>query len=185
MAYMFPLLIGVSRKFHACEFPYLLKSSVFERLVPLNRKPDKAECEVFHSTTFFRSSAGSPTVSSRHQVEKTLASAHIHFLALPQHSITQGYNTFGDLPSYPFIGGAPLVEGWDSPYCGTCWDLTYIDPQGSSWSVIFTAINSGDQGGFSISFAGMDTLTNGNAIRLDGMISVLATQISEAMCAVG
>ncbi|KAF8437590.1 Cerato-platanin [Boletus edulis BED1] len=97
--------------------------------------------------------------------------------------ITQGYNIFGDLPSYPFIGGAPLVEGWNSPYCGTCWNITYTNPQGSTFFVIFTAINTGNQGGFTISFAGMDTLTNGNALRLDGMISASATQISERTCA--
>ncbi len=31
--------------------------------------------------------------------------------------------TFGDVPSFPFIGGA-LDVVWNSPNCGLCWKLT-------------------------------------------------------------
>ena len=38
---------------------------------------------------------------------------------------TKGYTTFGSLPHFPNIGGAAAVAGWNSPQCGTCWQLTY------------------------------------------------------------
>ena len=98
--------------------------------------------------------------------------------------ITYGYNTFGQIPTYPMIGGAPQIQGWNSPNCGTCWNLTYTDPHGGSSSVTFTAINlSGDPGRYTISFAGMDELTNGNALTLDGA-SISATQLPESACAI-
>lgn len=97
--------------------------------------------------------------------------------------ITYGYNTFGNLPSYPYIGGAPQVQGWNSPNCGTCWKLTYTDPHGGSSSVTFTAINTGDQGGYIMSFAGYDDLTNGNALTLDG-VSVTADPLPESACGI-
>ena len=96
--------------------------------------------------------------------------------------ITYGYNTFGQIPTYPMIGGAPQIQGWNSPNCGTCWNLTYTDPHGGSSSVTFTAINlSGVPGRYTISFAGMDELTNGNALTLDGA-PISATQLPESAC---
>ena|SRR6266550_5656796 len=40
---------------------------------------------------------------------------------------TLGYTTLGSLPSFPNIGAAYAVAGWDSPACGTCWQLTYTN----------------------------------------------------------
>jgi hypothetical protein len=39
--------------------------------------------------------------------------------------LTKGFTTFGSLPSFPYIGGAQAVTGWNSPQCGSCWALTY------------------------------------------------------------
>jgi len=39
--------------------------------------------------------------------------------------LTKGFTTFNSLPSFPFIGGAQAVTGWNSPNCGSCWALTY------------------------------------------------------------
>ncbi|CAL1716484.1 unnamed protein product [Somion occarium] len=39
--------------------------------------------------------------------------------------LTKGFTTFGSLPSFPNIGGAPAVGGWNSPACGTCWRLAF------------------------------------------------------------
>ena len=85
--------------------------------------------------------------------------------------LTHGYTTFGSLPTFPYIGGAPQIQPWDSRYCGTCWELTYTDRHGVSASLNFTAINTGghDPRHFIISFEGMDFLTNGHARRLDGV----------------
>ena len=93
-----------------------------------------------------------------------------------------GYNTFDELPTYPFIGGAPQIQSWNSPACGTCWELTYIDKFGVSGSLTFTAINTGSpQGGFTISSEGMNAITQGNAATLDGA-SITAVQEPAASC---
>jgi len=97
--------------------------------------------------------------------------------------IPYGYNTFGDIPTYPILGGAPQIQGWNSPNCGTCWSLTYTGPHGAPSSVTFTAINSGDQGGFVMSFAGFDLLTNGNALRF-GEVEVTASPLPESACGI-
>lgn len=94
--------------------------------------------------------------------------------------LTLGYNTFGDLPHFPFIGGAPQIDSWDSPYCGTCWELTYTDSLGISFSLSLAAINAA-QGGFDISLEGLNGLTSGNALTLDG-VSITAVQVSATDC---
>lgn len=95
--------------------------------------------------------------------------------------ITYGYNNMGEIPTYPNLGGAPQIQSWNSPYCGSCWNLTYTDPHGVSSSATFTAVDTGNQGGFTIAFAAMDVITNGNALTLDG-ISVTATQLPASAC---
>ncbi|KAF8437511.1 Cerato-platanin-domain-containing protein [Boletus edulis BED1] len=84
--------------------------------------------------------------------------------------IGSGYNTFGDLLTYPAVGGIPMIDGWNSPNCGTCWLLTYTHANGNVVSTLFTAINVGDQNpdGFTISQATMNYLTNENAGAFDG-----------------
>jgi hypothetical protein len=39
--------------------------------------------------------------------------------------LTKGFTTFGSLPSFPNIGGAAAVPGWNSTNCGTCWALSF------------------------------------------------------------
>ena len=95
--------------------------------------------------------------------------------------LTRGYQTFGDLPTSPFIGGAPQIQSWNSPNCGTCWELTYIDPNGVPWSLSFTAINRAAQGTFTIFIEAMNRLTSGNAQALDG-VSITATQLAASAC---
>ncbi|KAF8129189.1 Cerato-platanin-domain-containing protein [Boletus edulis] len=95
-----------------------------------------------------------------------------------------GYNTFGELPTYPAIGGIPMIDGWNSPNCGTCWLLTYTDANGNALSTPFTAINVGQQNpdGFTISQATMNFLT-GNAEALNGAtISVIQMAESAVNC---
>jgi hypothetical protein len=41
--------------------------------------------------------------------------------------LTKGFTTFGSLPTFPNIGGAQAVEGYNSSNCGTCWALTFGD----------------------------------------------------------
>ena len=93
--------------------------------------------------------------------------------------ITQGYNTFADLPTYPFVGGAPQIDGWDSFYCGTCWMVIYTSPSGEVSSHWFTAIDTPvSGGGYSISMAGLNYLTGGNALAVNGVTMVFAEDTS-------
>ncbi|KAI0028208.1 SnodProt1 [Vararia minispora EC-137] len=86
-----------------------------------------------------------------------------------------GFQTFGDIPTFPNIGAAQAIAGWNSPSCGTCWKLTY---QGKS--IFVTAIDhAGD--GFNIAEKAMNTLTNGQAVAL-GKISATATQVDASNC---
>ena len=39
--------------------------------------------------------------------------------------ITKGFSTLGDLPTFPHIGGSHAVAAWNSPNCGSCWELEY------------------------------------------------------------
>ncbi|KAL1996678.1 hypothetical protein VTN49DRAFT_7543 [Thermomyces lanuginosus] len=73
---------------------------------------------------------------------------------------TKGYATIGALPNFPLVGGAPTIEGWNSPNCGACYRLTYKD---TSINVIGVDVA---RGGFVLSKAAMDQLTNGLAEQL-------------------
>ena len=82
--------------------------------------------------------------------------------------LTKGFTTFGSLPSFPEIGGAAAVACFNSPNCGTCWQLTY---NGKSINVL--AIDHADEG-FNIALRAMNTLTNGQAEQL-GRIDVVVS----------
>lgn len=71
--------------------------------------------------------------------------------------VTDGYKTAGQLPSYPNIGGAFSIAGWNSPNCGKCYSLEY-----EGVTIYVTAMDTGSDG-FNLSKQAMNTLTNGRA----------------------
>jgi hypothetical protein len=71
---------------------------------------------------------------------------------------TAGYGTFGALSGLPYIGGAPAIDGWNPPACGTCWRLKI---EGKSVN-IFVADVGGNE--FNVSPAAIDELTGGQAV---------------------
>ena len=89
---------------------------------------------------------------------------------------TKGYTTFGSLPHFPNIGGAAAVAGWNSPQCGTCWQLTY---NGKSINVL--AVDHTDSG-FNIALGAMQSLTGGNAIDLGVVTATVAGPMPLASC---
>lgn len=89
--------------------------------------------------------------------------------------LTKGYTTFGSLPSYPNITSAQAIAGWDSPACGSCWQITY-----GSVSVNVIAIDHAADG-FVFSLEAMNTLTGGNAVQF-GIVDAQATQIDPQNC---
>ncbi|KAF8810061.1 cerato-platanin-related secreted protein [Phlegmacium glaucopus] len=93
---------------------------------------------------------------------------------------SHGFTTFGSLPTFPFIGGAPAVTGFDSPNCGTCWELTYVDPQGNSTYINILAIDVATPN-FNIALEAMNVLTDGQATFL-GKAPVTAVQVNSSVC---
>ncbi|KAF8909798.1 Cerato-platanin [Gymnopilus junonius] len=91
-----------------------------------------------------------------------------------------GFTTFGSLPSFPNIGGAPAVTGWNSPNCGTCWNLTYVNPRGISKSINILAIDVATPN-FNIAEEAMNTLTGGQAVQL-GRVTITAHQVVQSLC---
>lgn len=90
------------------------------------------------------------------------------------------YPTFGNLPKYPYIGGASAIASWNSPSCGSCWKLTYTDDKGASKSINILAVDHTDDG-FNISLEAMNDLTNGLASQL-GRIDVASEQVDASTC---
>lgn len=67
--------------------------------------------------------------------------------------------------------------GWDSPNCGTCWELTYAETGNSIYifAIDFTA------SGFNIALEAMNALTNGQGVTL-GAIDVTSQQVDTSNC---
>ncbi|KAF8467134.1 SnodProt1 [Russula ochroleuca] len=85
------------------------------------------------------------------------------------------FPTFGDIPSFPFIGGAFDVV-WNSPNCGACWNLTNI---ATGVSISLTAVDSAGAG-FNIAQEAFEKLNNGQIGQ--GVLDVVANKISLSFC---
>jgi hypothetical protein len=85
------------------------------------------------------------------------------------------FPTFGNIPTFPFIGGAPNVT-FDSPNCGGCWRLTST---ATGASLIMTAIDSAGSG-FNIAQEAFVTLNGGQIGQ--GTLDVVAEQVSRSIC---
>ncbi|KAI0360160.1 cerato-platanin-like secreted protein [Trametes cingulata] len=87
---------------------------------------------------------------------------------------TKGYTTFGSLPNQ-YLGGAQAVAGWNSPNCGTCWQVSY---NGTTINVL--AIDHA-QSGLNIGEKALNKLTHGHAEER-GVIHAKVTQVSASKC---
>lgn len=94
--------------------------------------------------------------------------------------LAKQYPTYGDLPKFPYIGGASAINSWNSPNCGTCWKLTYTNDKGVANSVNILAVDVA-QDGFNVAVAAMDSLTGGLAKEL-GRIDVTSEQVDASVC---
>ena len=64
---------------------------------------------------------------------------------------------------------------WNSPQCGTCWQLTY-----NNTSINVLAIDH-VAAGFNIAEAALNSLTNGQAVQL-GRVDADAVQVDVSLC---
>jgi hypothetical protein len=85
------------------------------------------------------------------------------------------FPTFGDVPSFPFIGGAYDIV-WNSPNCGSCWNIT--NPA-TGLSIRMTAIDTSGVG-FNLALEAFANLTNGDTSA--GVINVVANKVSPTPC---
>ncbi|KAK1842069.1 cerato-platanin [Colletotrichum chrysophilum] len=86
-----------------------------------------------------------------------------------------GWQTQANVARFPYIGGSDAIAGWNSPNCGTCWQLTY---NGKSINVL--AVDHAGSG-FNLALGAMNDLTNGQANQL-GRIDAQATQVALSAC---
>jgi hypothetical protein len=93
--------------------------------------------------------------------------------------ITKGYKTFGDLPSFPHIGAASAVEGYNSASCGSCWELSYTNDK-TTTSIFVTAIDHAGEG-FVITQMGLQHLGGQQAVNT-GKINATATRVGGSLC---
>ncbi|KAI1343389.1 SnodProt1 [Xylariaceae sp. FL0016] len=86
-----------------------------------------------------------------------------------------GWATQGAIPKFPYIGAAEAVAGWNSPNCGTCWQLAY-----GGKTITVLAIDHAASG-FNVALDAMNDLTNGQAVAL-GRVDATATQVDVSAC---
>ncbi|EJD54220.1 cerato-platanin [Auricularia subglabra TFB-10046 SS5] len=87
---------------------------------------------------------------------------------------TKGYKTIGALPSFPNVGGAPAIAGWNSKKCGTCWNVVY-----KGRNVTFTAIDAAKT--INLSKKAVNYLTKNQAVKL-GTVQATYTQVDASAC---
>lgn len=85
------------------------------------------------------------------------------------------YQTQGQLPHFPNIGGAAAIAGWNSPNCGSCWQLSF---NGNSVKIL--AIDHAGEG-FNIGETAMNALTNGRAAEF-GHVDATVTPLTPKDC---
>lgn len=92
------------------------------------------------------------------------------------------FHTFGGLPKFPHIGAAFAVGGWNSPKCGSCWQLTYSGgANGQKKSIDVLAVDHAGPGSFNIALKAMDELTGGLGKQL-GRVNVDAVEVPSWRC---
>ena len=95
--------------------------------------------------------------------------------------ITQGYSNFKSLPNFPLIGGAPTVEGWNSPNCGKCYQLHYQNGKVNK-TINVLAVDSA-VGSFNLGLQALNQLTGGNAQQL-GRVDATYTEVEASECGI-
>jgi hypothetical protein len=86
------------------------------------------------------------------------------------------FPTFGNLPTFPFVGGAFDVV-WNSPNCGGCWNIT--NPA-TGVSIPYTAIDTAGVG-FNAAQAVVIRLNNNGQLG-SGVLDVVATKVAPSVC---
>lgn len=87
---------------------------------------------------------------------------------------TKGYKTIGQLKTFPYVGGAPSIAGWNSPKCGGCYKITY-----KGKTVTYTAVDKAKT--YNMGLKAMNALTNGQAKQF-GAVNATIEGVSPKQC---
>ncbi|KAG6902679.1 hypothetical protein C0995_013371 [Termitomyces sp. Mi166 len=90
---------------------------------------------------------------------------------------TRGYKTFGSIPNFPYIGGY-TAQGWNSPKCGACYNLTYTNADKGKRSVYITAVDQTNNG-FNIAQSAFEKLAGSANI---GKVEVEVLEVNKSFC---
>ena len=91
-----------------------------------------------------------------------------------QYGLASKYPTFGDIPGFPYIGGAYDIA-WNSPNCGSCWRITNT---ANGVTIYMTAIDTAGQG-FNLAKEAFDVLNSGGG---GNTLIVQAGKVSTQPC---
>ncbi|CAG8278503.1 unnamed protein product [Penicillium salamii] len=97
----------------------------------------------------------------------------------PNGLLTAGFTDFASLPSFPRVGGAPTVKGWNSANCGACYKLHYANGKVDE-SITVIAVDAAP-GGFNIGKQAMDLLTKNQAEQL-GRVDATFELVGDSEC---
>lgn len=127
--------------------------------------------------TLFIASVFATTVSYDNTYDNASGSLATVACSDGSHGLMNRFPTFGSLPTFPNIGGASVVAGWNDANCGTCWELTY---SGTGRSINVLVIDHAEDG-FNLSQEALDNLTDGQAVQL-GRIDASVQQVAPSAC---
>ena len=88
--------------------------------------------------------------------------------------------TLGKIPNFPFVGGIPGLS-WNSPLCGTCWQLSYVAPNGTTVTTTITAVDSSQD--FNIGKTAFTAWAGSSGIAAGSVIAT-ATQVAASKCGI-
>jgi hypothetical protein len=134
--------------------------------------PELCSCRDSPAKTILRTQTLSTSYDQRYDSKS--ASLNTVSCSDGQHGLAAKYPTFGSLPKFPFIGGMPMVAGWNSENCGTCWKVSY---NGTSINVLAVDHAQGEN----LSLEAMNALTNGLAVQL-GRVQSTVVQVDKSAC---
>ncbi|KJX92838.1 eliciting plant response-like protein [Zymoseptoria brevis] len=87
-----------------------------------------------------------------------------------------GFQTYGSIPRFPYIGGSSDIAGWNSAQCGQCYSLSWNGGQ----PIYILAIDH-TLDGLNISEEAMNALTGGQAEAV-GRVDAQVTKVGVDMC---
>lgn len=116
-----------------------------------------------------------PVRYSEYYDQKSLSLNSVACSNGPNGLLTKGYKTLGSLQNFPYIGGATAVSGWNSPKCGSCWEISY-----NGQSVNILAVDTAGEG-FILSKAALNKLTGLHAVDF-GVVQATAKELPPSQC---